>query len=152
MLQDRSEYDNGILPARFTGGLPARCATATRSEDRHKCATVLCISWEHSQHRSRPRTATSRLRAAAIYTVKHDNSEMKLRSDNPACAQVLGTMRRLPERRRVLGEARSSGSSVGAGEDDGGDTALRDDGALSKMEQNECSGYLKDHISMLCEH
>ena len=71
---------------------------------------------------------------------KHDNSEKMLRSIIQAGAKVLGTMRRLPERRRVLGEARGCWSSAGAEEDDGGGMALRGEGDWNKMEPSEWLG------------
>ena len=57
---------------------------------------------------------------------------MKLRSVIQAGAKVLGTKRKLPELKRVLGEAWNNWSSVGAKEDDGGGTALGQDDVLSK--------------------
>ena len=74
---------------------------------------------------------------------------MLLRSAYKRVPGVLGTKWRLTEQKRMLGEARSCWSCVGAGEEDGDNTDSREETALSKTSTSEWSESLEDQTKML---
>ena len=76
---------------------------------------------------------------------------MKLRSSNKAGAKVLGTKWKLPELRSVLGEAWSGWSTVGAGEESGGNELQRGEFNLVNQRENERSEHGKGLARMLIE-